>query len=103
MEKLKTFAIILTLAIASVMGSTAYGLMDTKSEIVTTQEWRRVLNANNQFEWKQGLPSGTNPCLTDPDICHVVLPAGLNPEEMTTEEIIENAVEGQYALGYTTE
>lgn len=94
---------VLTLAIASVIGFSAYGLMDNKSEKATTQEWRRVLNANNQFEWKQGFPSGTPSCEPSPDICHVVLPEGLNPATMTTAQIIANAVDGQYVLGYTEE
>ncbi|MBL1408069.1 hypothetical protein [Sphingobacterium faecale] len=103
MEKLKTYAVIFTLAIASIIVFSAYTLMDNKTEEVATQEWRRVLNANNDFEWRQGLPSSTTSCETDPDICHVVLPADMDPKDMTKDEIIENAVGGQYALGFTVE
>ncbi|ERJ60887.1 hypothetical protein [Sphingobacterium paucimobilis] len=103
MEKLKTYAVIFTLAIASIIGFSAYTLMDNKTDEVATQEWRRVRNASNQFEWKQGFPSGIPSCLTDQDICHVVLPTGMNPADMTKDEIIENAVDGEYALGYTIE
>lgn len=102
MEKLKKYTVAVVAAVVMIIGFSAYGLAEKKVETAVNQQWHRVLNEDSEFEWRTGAPSSTS-CEPSEDICNVILPSGLNPSEMTTQQIKDNAVDGQYETGYTFE
>lgn len=98
---IKNNAIAMSIALAAVIGFSAFKVVDVNSQ-PASQSWHRVLTESNQFEWRQGPPPSPS-CEDSEDICNVTLPFGQNPEEMTTQQIKDNAVNGEYELGYTIE
>lgn len=101
MKNSKKYTLAAIMAIVTTIVLSAFGW--SASPTTATQQWHRVLlQQENNFVWKIGAPSSPS-CLTSADICNVTLPAALNPAEMTTQQIKDNAVDGQYQTGYTTD